>query len=456
MTHTLADGVPPPSGAARGSRSRRTSVVCDAGTVTVCPPAREVLPLVGGTRPGDVALLHRALARAAARPGHGPLLLPVAQGEDPSALVDLAREAAARRPGLAGRADVLLRTSGSTTGAGSLVAMGARALLASARATHNRLGGPGAWVLALPAHHVAGLQVLLRSVVAGTRPQVLDTSAGFEPEALAGLLEQVRAPDRAGGRARLYLSLVPTQLRRCLDSPRGASALARCSAVLVGGAATGQDLLARARAAGVRVVTTYGMSETGGGCVYDGVALEGVGVGIEDPGPDGAGRVVLTGPVLAEGYLLGPAGATTSFRPSSGTAPRAVVTADRGRLEGGRLTVLGRLDDVIVTGGVKVEPREVEEVLTQVPGVAQACVVGLPDEQWGSAVIAVVVARQGPQVSAEALRAAARARLDGAHAPKEVVVVGSLPERGPGKTDRRAVAQVAAQALARRAEPAPC
>nr|WP_250649058.1 MULTISPECIES: AMP-binding protein [unclassified Actinomyces] len=400
------------------------------------------MPLVGGTRPDDVARLHRALVDAAARPG--PLLLPVAPGEDPAGTLALIEEAA--RPDLAERADVLLRTSGSTTGTGSLIAMSAGALLASAHATHARLGGPGAWVLALPAHHVAGLQVLLRSVVAGTRPLVLDTSDGFDPEALADLLQGARAPGDGG--PRLYLSLVPTQLRRCLDSPRASSALARCATVLVGGAATGADLLARARGCGVPVVTTYGMSETGGGCVYDGVALDGVGVRIEDPDADGTGRVVLTGPVLAEGHLLAPAGTTTSFRPASGGAPRAVVTADRGRLESGRLTVLGRLDDVIVTGGVKVEPREVEEVMTRLPGVAQACVVGVPDEQWGSAVVAVVVAHDGQQVEAGALRAAARARLDGAHAPKEVVVVGSLPERGPGKTDRRAVARLAAGARA--------
>ncbi len=397
---------------------------------------------MGGTRPDDVARLRRALAEVVARPG--PLLLPVAPGEDPAAVVTLLENTA--RPDLAERADVVLRTSGSTTGTASLIAMSAGALLASARATHTRLGGPGSWVLALPAHHVAGLQVLLRSVVAGTPTLVLDTSAGFDPEALADLL--MGAGARGDGGARLYLSLVPTQLRRCLDSPRASSALACCAAVLVGGAATEQSLLARARAVGAPVVTTYGMSETGGGCVYDGVALDGVGVRIENPDADGVGRVVLTGPVLAEGYLHAPADATTSFRPSCAGAPHAVLTADRGRLTGGRLAVLGRLDDVIVTGGVKVEPREVEEVMTRLPGVAQACVVGVPDEQWGSAIVAVIVARDGQGLAAEALRDAARERLDGAHAPKEVVVVDALPARGPGKTDRREVARLAARALA--------
>lgn len=421
---------------------------------------------MGGTRPDDVARLRRALAEVVARPG--PLLLPVAPGEDPAALLALLENLeGTARPGLAERADVVLRTSGSTTGSASLVAMSAGALLASAHATHVRLGGPGTWVLALPAHHVAGLQVLLRSVVADTPALVLDTSAGFDPEALAELLTAASpacgplaaeppagAPLTAATLAdeplpevgtRLYLSLVPTQLRRCLDSPRASHALARCAAVLVGGAATEQILLTQARAVGIPVVTTYGMSETGGGCVYDGVALDGVGVHIEDPDVDGVGRVVLTGPMLAEGYLHAPAETTTAFRPASGGQPRAVLTADRGRLDGGRLAILGRLDDVIITGGIKVEPRAVEEVMTSLPGVAQACVVGVPDEQWGSAVVAVVVAQDGRELTADALREAARARLDGAHAPKEVVVVGSLPERGPGKTDRRAVARLATQ-----------
>jgi len=223
------------------------------------------------------------------------------------------------------------------------------------------------------------------------------------------------------------------------------------------------------------VVTTYGMSETGGGCVYDGVPLAGVGVRIEDPDETGAGRIVVTGPVLAEGYAdqgIGQgdpgAGASAISGASPGTGPASddppdapvprtarssffrtdpheLVTADRGRLEARpdgstRLTVLGRLDDLIITGGIKVDPREVEQVLVALPGVARACVVGVPDEVWGSAVVAAVVPEAGARLDGEELRGLARAHLDGAHAPKRVLVVPDLPLRGPGKTDRRAVA----------------
>ena len=455
--------------------------VCDPGAVSahVTPPPppapRPFRLVVGGTGARRIAHLHGALADVlhgrpagpgptAARGGRGPagaaggarpLIVPIGPREDAAVVrADLA----GRIAGVPERADIILRTSGSTTGTARLVAMGAAALVASARATHARLGGPGTWVLALPAHHVAGLQVLVRSVVAGTRPVVVDTAGGFDAGALAAGAE--RALGRGGP---VYVSLVPTQLLRVLADPGAAAVLARASAVLVGGAATDPALLARSRAAGVRAVTTYGMSETGGGCVYDGVPLEGVSVRIEDPDEAGVGRIVLAGPVLAEGYV-GPPGAPSrtaqTGRPAESarsaestrsavfrTGPRELATADRGRLEtlpdgSTRLTVLGRLDDIIVTGGIKVDPHEVEQVLAGLPGVAQACVVGIPDATWGSAVVAAVVPEAGAAVDGEGLRRQARERLDGAHAPKRVLVVPEMPLRGPGKTDRRAVADV--------------
>ncbi|WP_338063884.1 AMP-binding enzyme [Actinomyces ruminis] len=217
----------------------------------------------------------------------------------------------------------------------------------------------------------------------------------------------------------------------------------------------------RARAAGIRVVTTYGMSETGGGCVYDGVPLDGVKARIDSPDASGVGRIVLSGPVLARGYAEKgasdnrPAGAAVfRERPDLGTG-RELLTSDMGKLIDDadgmrRLRVLGRVDDVIITGGIKVVPREVEHVLTALDGVAEACVVGLPDAQWGQAVAAVVVPESMEEVGdrrdwARWLRAVARERLDGAHAPKHVVVAEALPLRGPGKVDRRAVARLAGE-----------
>ena len=435
--------------------------MCDPGVVSAPTPSpRTPRLVVGGNDEPHVARLHRALAEILADPlaratsavgveeramgngGHRPLLVPISPHEDPDAVrADLSR----RLDGVPEHADVILRTSGSTTGTASLVAMSAAALIASARATHERLDGPGTWVLALPAHHVAGLQVLVRSIVAGTRPVIVDTTGGFEPGALAAALERAL---KTGGP--VYVSLVPTQLLRVLTNSDAAASLALADAVLVGGAAADPGLLRRARAARIRVVTTYGMSETGGGCVYNGVPLEGVHVRVENPDETGAGRIVLAGPVLAEGYV-GPLGAPPpwSARPVRSaffrTGPRELATADRGRLEtlpdgSARLTVLGRLDDLIVTGGIKVDPREVEQVLVALPGVARACVVGVPDEVWGSAVVAAVVPEAGARLDGEELRGLARAHLDGAHAPKRVLVVPDLPLRGPGKTDRRAVA----------------
>ena len=438
------------------------------------PPALRLL--TGGTAPDDVAALRAALAERLAlrgllttrdgrpaptaedgadrRVSPQPLLVPISPGEDEGQVrSDLAR----RITRVPARTDLVLRTSGSTTGTGRLIAMSAAALVASARATHARLGGPGTWLLPLPAHHVAGLQILIRSLEAGTEPVVVDTSSGFSPTALAEALSSAR---RSTGTAasRLYVSLVPTQLVRVLQDPQARRALAGADAVLLGGAAADPALLDRARGAGVTVVTTYGMSETGGGCVYNGRPLDGVELSIQNPDAEGAGRILISGPVLAEGYLQpadrAPDDAGGSFLKSAGK--RVLATSDRGRLRSdGRLEVLGRLDDVIITGGVKVEPRTVEEALTGLDTVAEACAVGLPDTQWGSVVVAAVVLepaagqetpgnRGGPDGAA--LREAVRTRLDGAHAPKRIVVLEALPLRPSGKVDRRAVARLLAAA----------
>ena len=432
------------------------------------PPTLRLL--TGGTTPDDIAALRAALAERlvlrgllttlnglsapTAEDGEDrtglplPLLVPIAPGEEPGQVrADLAR----RITRIPARTDLILRTSGSTTGTGRLIAMSAAALMASARATHARLDGPGTWLLPLPAHHVAGLQILIRSLAAGTEPVVVDTSAGFSPTALAEALSSAR-PSTGAAASRLYVSLVPTQLVRVLHDPAAGRALAEADAVLLGGAAADPVLLSRARSSGIAVVTTYGMSETGGGCVYNGRPLDGVEIAIQDPDAEGAGRILISGPVLAEDYLQPPGrspDAGEGFHRSGGR--RVLATSDRGRLHpDGRLEVLGRLDDVIITGGVKVEPRHVEEALTGIEGVAEACVVGLPDEQWGSRVVAAVVLEPVGQPGhsrgwdGAALREAARVRLDGARAPKRVLVLEALPLRPSGKVDRREVARLLA------------
>ncbi|MFD1534252.1 o-succinylbenzoate--CoA ligase [Pseudonocardia aurantiaca] len=319
------------------------------------------------------------------------------------------------------RVAVVIATSGST-GEAKLVALSAAALRASALATQARLGGPARWLLALPAEHVAGVQVVVRALLAGAPPVVQDLRTGFRPDAFADATTAL-------GPGRRCTSLVPTQLARILDAGGAPlDALRSYAAVLVGGAALDAELGERARAAGVAVVTTYGMSETAGGCVYDGVPLDGVQVDL-----DGGGRIRLGGPTLADGYLGDPAQTAAAF------ADGWFRTGDLGRFSDGRLEVLGRADDMIITGGENVAPAAVERVLVAQPGVRAACVVGLPDAEWGEVVAATVVL-DGPPDS-DRLRSAVRTALGRAAVPRVLLPIAEIPLRGIGKPDRAAVAR---------------
>jgi O-succinylbenzoic acid--CoA ligase len=314
-------------------------------------------------------------------------------------------------------APLVIETSGST-GTPKRVLLSRAAMRASATATSTRLGGHGQWLLNLPATFVAGTQVLFRSVLAGTTPVVLDEHDDF-----------VAAAAAMGGERR-YVSLVPTQLTRMLEEPAEAAALRSFDTVLVGGAAVETSLRERAAAAGVTVVATYGMSETCGGCVYDGVPLDGVAVAV---GTDG--RVRITGPTLFDGYD-GQPGLTAEVMRDGW-----FVTADLGRLDDdGRLQVLGRVDDVVVTGGVKVPGPAVARRLREHPDVADAQVVGAPDEEWGSRVVAVVVGEAPPL---EVLRDWVGQVHPRSWAPREVVEVPDLPLLPNGKVDRAALERAA-------------
>ena len=369
------------------------------------------------------AVARHLAALRAALDGSGPAVAPIGPGDGPPAQTKVPDDVA-----------LVVRTSGSG-GQSREVMLGTPALTASAAATHDRLGGPGRWVLALPLRHVAGLQVLVRSLVSGTEPAVVVT--GFDAAAAADVVHRARVPGRP-----LYAALVPTQLHRILAAcaedgqlPPALRPWAELDAILVGGAAAPPGLLRRARAAGLRVVTTYGMTETCGGCVYDGLPLAGVALRIDD------GTISVAGPVLAKGYLGRPDLDAAAFRTADGV--RWLRTADLGVLDGDRLTVLGRRDDVIVTGGEKVDPSAVEAVLALDPDVDQVCVVGVADDQWGALVVAVVVPRPGGTPDLDRLRAAAVRALGTAAAPRRLVVVDALPLRGPGKVDRAAAALIA-------------
>jgi len=404
---------------------------------------------------------------AAALDGSGPAILPLDGGLPrarvaeliaafaPDTVEDTDGVTTARsgpKMGVAESTAVIIGTSGST-GAPKGVELSAAALLHSARASLARVDArPGQrWLCCLPATHVAGIQVLVRSLVSGTEP-VLATRADAETVAASGCA---------------HVSLVPVQLRRLLaDQSRQSdisTPLAGFASVLLGGAAAPLSLLEQARAAGVPVVTTYGMTETCGGCVYDGWPLDGVQVAIRDDDDGFPGRIWIGGPVLFSGYrsagyggagnppvpggpgghggassppVIGGAGGHGGVAPPDGVRP-LFRTGDLGRIDGsGRLTVRGRADDVINTGGHKVVPGEVAAVLETCPGVRDVAVVGQPDAEWGERVIAVVVpADRADPPTLELLRLHVRRRLPRYAAPGRVVIVDAVPMLPSGKHD---------------------
>lgn len=358
------------------------------------------VPVPAGT--ADVPGLAKAMDSS------GPALLLVPPGPEGARMVSTLAPLAAQ--GVPHGTAVVVATSGST-GTPKGVRISAKALRHSARATHEFLGGPGQWLLAMSVARIAGLQVVLRSRAAGYEPVVLDSSAGFSPEAFAAALKQMTGERR-------YVSLVPTQLIRLLDAGTDLTTL---DAILLGGGPIPAGLVERAVAVGANVVRTYGMTETCGGCVYDGLPLERVGIEI-----NGDGLIVVTGPVLARGYLGG-ADFGGEF-----------VSSDLGRLDdNGVLTVLGRADDVILSGGVNVPAQSVEQVLAGHASVREVVVVGRPHPEWGEEVVAVVIA-DGP-VPLEELRDLAGDRLGRAWAPRAVVTVEAFPSLPSGKVDRKAL-----------------
>jgi O-succinylbenzoic acid--CoA ligase len=316
----------------------------------------------------------------------------------------------------------VISTSGST-GIPKQTMLSVDALAASAMGTAFALKAEGQWLLTLPVHYVAGFQVLVRSLFAGTQPWVMDTSAGFTPEAFtsaaAELTDRVR-----------FTSLVPTQLHRLLadPSPETLRVLRRFDRILLGGAPAGASLRSLARSHDLKVVETYGMSETCGGCVYDGTPLDGVELRAVD------GRLRIGGSVLADGYFNAPDLTEEKFVFNAGE--RWFVTDDAGEVAlDGSVTVHGRLDDVIITGGLKVSATKVSDVIEALPGVEQAMVLGISSEEWGTAVAAAVVG----DVDTEVIRQAVHVEL-GAHAvPKAIVTLDAFPLLPGGKPDRRTI-----------------
>jgi len=373
-------------------------------------------------------------ALASALDGTGPAILPLdprlpqarvtalleafapAAVETPDGTRPWPRVGGAGAAGVPSEVAVVIATSGSS-GEPKGAQLAASALLHSARASLDRIGARAGerWLCPLPTSHVAGLGILVRSLVSGTDPVVTE-----------------RLPDDLGPAAAgcAHISLVPTQLRRLLGA--GAD-LAGFSTILLGGAEVPAGLLAAAGAAGARVITTYGMSETCGGCVYDGVPLAGVAVRT-----GASARIEITGPVLFSGYRLRPD--LTGQAMTDGW----LVTSDVGAVDAGRLSVYGRADEMINTGGEKVAPGQVAAVLERCPGVREAVVIGAPDPEWGQRVTAIVVPDDPACPPAlPDLRAAVAQRMPRYAAPRALVLVADVPLLASGKPDLVALRRLA-------------
>ncbi len=330
---------------------------------------------------------------------------------------------------------VVVTTSGST-GVPKSVILSRDALTASALATAARIGD-GAWLLALPASYVAGLQVLVRSIVADREPAWLTGS--FTPQSFSAAALTMVSTDR-GERVPTYTSLVPAQLTKLLDAAAGdgtvLAALRSFETILVGGQAIAAATLERAQDAGVRVVRTYGSTETSGGCVYDGRPLRGVSVRISD------GEVLVAGHTLAEGYL-GDSAATEAAFVHDDDGRRWYRTGDAGIIEDDILRVRGRIDNVIVSGGVNVSLDRVERIVRTIAGLESAVVVGVSDQRWGEASVVVVPRGEALRRSESVQLAEAREAVSeqiGAHArPLRLVLVDDLALLPSGKPDRETI-----------------
>ena len=427
--------------------------------------------LMPSPAPQEVALHPQAVQVRADQPADPHAML--------SAFEQLLGGYAADADAAAGPIALVVGTSGST-GTPKRTALTARALAASAAATERFFGSnsdaASQWLLALPAHYIAGAQVLARSVLAGTAPVIarsVTEPVHFSPEVFLQAVERMSS-------ARRFISLVPTQLHKLLESADanpslGAEiheALGSFAGILLGGAPASADLLAASTALGLNTVTTYGSAETAGGCVYSGSVLPGVRVElVPEEGmpavpdvegkPAQVGRIWISGAHLASGYI-GDAARTAEHFFIAADGTRWYRTDDYGLLSPAndpdsathgsepRLQVLGRSDDVLISGGVKISARAVATVLEEHPAVREACVLGLPDARWGTAIAAAVTlvpsagaatapTENSPTLNEELcalLRARCAEKLGAPAAPKQLSILPDFPLTSTGKPDR--------------------
>ncbi|WP_312908880.1 class I adenylate-forming enzyme family protein [Natronosalvus caseinilyticus] len=340
--------------------------------------------------------------------------------------------------GGSGGNELLVAFTSGTTGEPKGVRLTARNLVSSATASAFRLGvdPDDRWLCCLPMYHVGGLAPVFRSTLYGT---TVVLQREFDPDATAKVIE---SHDVTG------VSLVPTTLSRLLET--GWRPPASLRFVLLGGAPASPDLIDRCGRRGVPACPTYGMTETASQIATatseEAVAHEGtVGrplvcteVAILDDDGDPVevgetGEIVVSGPTVTPGYL-------EAERTRAAFDERGLHTGDLGRRdEDGRLWILDRRSDRIVTGGENVDPTAVAAVLEDHPAVSAAAVVGLSDEEWGERVGALVVASSGEEIDPHALRAYCRDRLAGFKCPKTIGIASSLPRTHSGTVDREHV-----------------
>ncbi len=309
----------------------------------------------------------------------------------------------------------VVQSSGST-GSPKIIELTADAAIASARASEQRLGGPGQWLLALPLNYIAGLNVLVRSAIAETQPVMMNPSVPFTAEAFVSSASFMRSEKK-------YTALVPTQLSRLAIAAQHDDTVLRAlrsfDAILVGGQATAPLLLSNLAALGVRVVTTYGSTETFGGVVYDGKPLEGVQISLTEES-----LIEIQSPTLAKGY-----------------SPK-FITSDIGNFIDGDLQVVGRADRVIISGGIKVSLDRVEVIAREIPGVVELVAAPIEDTEWGQRVGLLYLG--SPEVADEIAIQLADL-LGPAAKPLRILRVDQVPKLASGKYDLLAAAAIFAK-----------
>lgn len=371
--------------------------------------------------PGNSGIEHAIARVRRVLAGDGSVAL-VASGDSMVAAVGTAEPSSS---------SIILVTSGSS-GSPRGVELSIDALCASAELAESRLGGPGVWLTAIPITGAGGLNTVVRSLLNGVEPVVWSGVAGaahFDGGSLLPALHETRRRARAAG-LRAYASLVPTQIARLVahagagdpDAVESLKELARLDAVLIGADALNEDLRNSMRAYDIKFVTTYGATETCGGCVFDGYPLDGVALSFEGDDP---GRIVVTGPTIARCYRDGD---------SESLGQGRWLSNDLGRMRAGRLELVGRIDDLIKVGGHIVSLPRIAQQLRTLTDVDDVVVLSRTDAEWGQVPVAFVV---GSALEDQVMRQAAAAAAGRSSIPMDIVRLEALPLLPNGKVDRQ-------------------